>query len=311
MRNKVIAILMVCLLLTAAACSTGGGSAPTPAATPTPTPTPAAGAESAPTPTPDPAADVDGGTDQDGDQPTDTANDLTGSDQEEAYKAYTKMIKSLSADPADGTQYDADFTMDFLMEFTGALVPPEMARTEMRTGGNMKVAFDGGDAQYYMSMDMSAAGMGVMEVFYDGKTVYCTVNGVEQGGFSVDDVMDMMDNSVNLPDFEEKAIKSVDMKAKGGGVEYSVVIDGAELTEYIMETAGDEVAALGGAMDISDVVMRILVDGNSQPKEMDMIMTMGMSMEELGMGLNMKVDYYVVFNKYGDGVVIDFSKMRG
>ena len=290
MRNKVTALLTVCLLLlAAAACSTGGDPSPAPEGASSPKQSAADGNSS-------------GGGEKD---------DPVSVGGSEAYTAYTKMIKGMSASSADSAQYDMDFTMSISMEFEGAIVPPEMSKTKMFSRGSTKAIIDGGDIQYYHLMSVSGAGsMSIVELLYDGQNAYCAVNG-SKVDISGDEVMEQINSSSDImPDFEENAIKSVEMKSIGNDAEYSIVIDGQELSDFIKEYAGDELAALeGGTLTFSDVTMRFLVDGDAKPKEMDMIMAMSVSMDALGLSMNLTMEYNVVFNQFGDGVEIDFSPM--
>ena len=281
MKNKTLWMLLVSSLFILASCaSNSGGTGADPG------PSAGASAEAATTP---------GGSDDKGAGGADTG--AVG----DAYEMYTQLMSTLSPAPGEDTQFDMDMEVDMNMEVNGETMSVNMS-------GNIKMIVEDGEIRYSSVMDMGDLG-GVMEMRFNGENFLYIINGVEMDltalGLDMDTMMDQISEPVSMPDFDVNAIKSVETESVSGGEKTTIVIDGAALTSFTLDSMSGMSALAGGLGDvdlnISDVVMEI-VTGGGVPKTFNMRMRMEVSSEGEGMTMEMFSAY--TFNKFGSGVVI-------
>jgi len=210
-----------------------------------------------------------------------------------AYATYTQVFDKMNA------QYDIDMNIDMEIRFGSQSMPMSM-------NGNIKMKTEGDKVLY--SMVINNEFTGTMEIYSDGDTVYCVVDGVETS-MDMSELEEQINNSVNMPDFEEEAIKSSESVKEGQDTKTTMVIDGVKVGRFIQEALGDSLGALGEGMDIdiSDITISILTDPADNPKSMDMEMSMTLHMD--GEEMEIAAVYEYIFNQLGSGVDIDLSAM--
>jgi len=216
-----------------------------------------------------------------------------------AFASYTSLTEKLNAAAGEDAQYDIDMVIETNMKFGDESF-------ETTINGNMKMKMEGDAVWYSMTMDMGEGG--IMEIYSDGERVYCTLDGEEQV-LEMSDMLDQIDSSLNLPEFEKNAIKSCESENVDGGVRTDMVIDGEEMTQFIDEIMGALTELLGEDSEImiDDIALSILTDNDGNPMEMEMGLNMKMGFA--GQEIEMDANYKYIFNKIGSGVEIDLSAM--
>jgi len=288
MIKKIVVILLAIMMITALAACSGADDTPAPVDPPAPTtqPPPPPATDPPPPTTDAPQKDPPGG--QTG----------TPADTLAAYDMYKQIAGHLSLGPGDDGEYDIDFVTDMYLIFGGEDM-------EISIGGNLKMIVDGNDIQAVMTMDMSMYGMGAMVIYMDGNNVYASIDGMEID-MDLGDFMDMIEDSADMPDFSQDAIKSCDIIKLGGDTIYFIVIDGIAMTEYVAASMQDVMAGadmFGLQMEIADVEMEIVTDSSDNPKSLLMKMHVLMAVE--GEEIEMYMNATYIFNKLGSGVVIN------
>lgn len=219
-------------------------------------------------------------------------------DNKAAFSAYKNLSKQLSTASNESTQYEMNLVTEMDMTIDGFSI------SSGKMDGNLKMIVDGDRFEYAMVMDMSSMGAGLMEMYHDGITTYYAIDGIEYP-IDFDIAMNQFDTSVNLPDFEEEAIKSIIEKEINGNIEYTIVIDGDMMADFALESMQDGIGDLGFEFDIEidDIEMMFLVDENEQPINFSIVMKMKMDIEGIEAVMFMKMTYEVI--KWGEGVVIE------
>ena len=303
MKKRFIALLITCLLIVFAACKSAD---PVPAE---PAPLPVAeipSAEAEVSEIVEGVVEVDVSNGDDDTAVLDTQVFTASNETYAAYNAYRNLSKQLNLS-VDGDASDVDsYEMNFVMEIDVTVDGLYMPSGEM--AGNIKVVVDDDIIKLAMTMDMSSMGAGVMEMYFDGTEGFIIMEGMIIP-LEFDDVMDQFDSAVNLPDFEDKAIKSVEIKEIGGNTQYTIIVCGKELAGFVLESMGEELGGLEMDIEIviDDVTMVVLVDADEIPLNYSMTMKMEMEIEGYEMIMVMKMVYDVV--KWGEGVVIDIPSI--
>ncbi|MCL1806860.1 MAG: hypothetical protein FWG31_04070 [Oscillospiraceae bacterium] len=264
---------------------------------------------------------------------------LSGMTKSKAHTTYTNWMEGLNSD-GDDTQFDVDFDMDIRMK-------AGFENVSMRMDGNMKMVIEDGVEKLAMVMNMDMYGEDIyMEMIFDGAKLYYimemqgeeiemilntnglieyfAMNGEEipvrgesaaDMGFDMNELMDQlntqMDSTVNLPDFEEEAIKSVETTTVSGGEKITIIVDGSMLSDFVLDSMGDAMDELGGMssvdMNIGDVIIEAVADNSGNLKSMRMAMKMDMSV--MGETVDMEMIMNYTFNQIGSGVVIDIPQI--
>jgi hypothetical protein len=204
-------------------------------------------------------------------------------------------------------QMDMDIEMDMTVKIGGTTISQSMA-------GNIKIIVEDGKMKTATVMDMGM--MGTTEVIYDGENLYFAMNGMELDlsslGIDIDEFLsEAAVTSVDMPEFGPDAIKSIETGLVSGGEKTTIIIDGAELSAFSMESMGGMADILEefGDTDIPDIIfgdvlIEFIVDNGGQPKSMRIQMTMDVEAE--GESAFMEMDMTYTVNAIGSGVVIEF-----
>ena len=219
-----------------------------------------------------------------------------------ALAAYVGFSEKLTAPSGSQSQLDMDMAMEISLSAQGESMVYALS-------GNIKMKDDGGGKiAYALEMDMSDFGIGMMEIYSDGDRIYSAINGVEQK-LEMSDLDKQLDSLINLPEFSEDDMISTEIETVGGDIETTIVVDGGQMSSYIMGALESMMGSIGEGMsfDISDIVIVLLTDSAENPKSMRMEMDMSMSIE--GETADMSMKYLYTINKFGSGVEIDLSKL--
>jgi len=194
------------------------------------------------------------------------------------------------------------FEMDFTMEFDMYVDWMSFSSGEMT--GNLKMIIDGDNIEYAMLMDMGSMGMGTMEIYFDGNEGYYNIDG-ELIPMEFDEVMGTLDNTVNLPEFTEQAIKSAEIFQVGENTQYIIVIDGQYLSDFVMASMADQFEEIGSDLDFvfEDVEIIMLNAPDGKPINFSMFMQMTMEYEGIETAMRMKAFYEII--EWGIGVNIE------
>ena len=219
-------------------------------------------------------------------------NEETMTEAQRAYSRYNTLAQAMSFDGKKDVEFDADIFM---------LVDVNMAGQEMNleTTGNMKVKIVDGKQQCEMVMDMGK--MGSMEMYSDGEKVIYKVNGKDVE-MSMADIDKQLKESMDLPKFEEGAIKSSNIEKVGKDTKYNFIVDGKMLSDFAgsaMEQLGE-----GDEMNFSDMNMYYIIDSDNKPLEMYINVAVSGSSQGQNISMDMTMKYF--FNKYGSGVSLNF-----
>jgi len=206
-----------------------------------------------------------------------------------AFDAYTEIMRRLSLEDVEQGAFDIDFVMDMNMSMLGE-------HFSTVSEGSIKMMVDGNEARMAMTMitDMAMLGLPpmVLEMYvmtYDNEFVEFSMvmDGEDISAMLPPEMLgdmagDMVDNVLGMPEFDMDAFRSVEIEQVGGNTVINMVLQGEELSEFIMQTMEDELAmldVLGLEMnfDFSDIVMTIVADSNNNPISMTMDMEMRMS----------------------------------
>jgi len=224
-----------------------------------------------------------------------------GVEETTALAAYTRVADKLtiSGEAGEDVQFDMDMIMKINIESDGE-------SESLEVNGNIKVKIDGEETHSSIVMDMGV--MGRMEMYSDGERVYCSMNGQEME-IETGNVMEQIQGSLNLPQFEEDAIKSCEITEDGENTKMLIVIDGETLTSFVAESMSamlGEVADSQG-MEIYDIEITLVTTKDEIPLSMEMKMEMDMTVMENTMKMVTEITY--IFNKVGSGVEVDLSKL--
>lgn len=217
-----------------------------------------------------------------------------------AFQSYTDLLESMSgADVA----YDIDFTMVMDMSMDDGF------SMSMPTSGNMRMSVDGDTLRTSMTMDMGM-GMGVLEFYMEmvGNEVTFvqqSIDGVEVDFFSSEDMLEILNSSINMPDVDFNAIVSAEIEEAGGQTIINMVFDGHAISDFALASVADQLGDLGVDMDmqLEDMPFTIVKDSAGNPVSMSMYMNM--TLEAEGEAFTMSITSEFVFNAFGSGVVIE------
>jgi len=299
MKIRLIALLITCLLIVSTACGKAEPEPVEPAALP---PIELSGETDDLNQVPK----ADEVTDDAGSADSDTLVSTTTADTYAALNVYQAMAQKLSISNQESAQENFSYELDFVMEMDMTL--DDMFIPSGVMSGNIKVFIDGDLVKLAMVMDMSSMDAGMMEMYFDGTEGYLIVDDMVVP-LEFDDIMGQFDGSLNLPDFEDKAIKSVEINQIGDNTEYIFVLDGKELSDFVIESMNNELDGLGidFEIEIDDIIMVMVVDANERPLSLSMIMTMYMEVEGSTIIMNMKAAYDII--KWGEDVIISFPSL--
>ena len=294
MKKRIIALLLTVLLVLCAAC----GSAET-VSTPSEPVVEIPAAVEEVTDTNDAAVtDVDSNVSGDDDIAVSTVDTYA------AFNAYKNLASKLnfSLDDATGSeQYEMSFIVDMKMTVDGESYDLSAMK------GNIKMIIDGDSIKFASVMDMSSYGMGMMEMYFDGTEGFYLIDG-EKIPVDFDLALDEISSTVSLVEFEEQAIKMVEAVEIGANTEYTIIIDGKMMTDFVMDMLADSLGELGDVtFDIDDVKMVMLVTADEIPLNYSMDMNMIMFIEGVEATMSMKAVYEII--KWGEGVVIEIPSV--
>ncbi|MCL2367646.1 MAG: hypothetical protein FWC72_01495 [Oscillospiraceae bacterium] len=247
--------------------------------------------------------------------------------EEVAFQTYTELMQKLSLEDGESGAYDIDFVIEMDMSFLG-----EQMHTVM--SGNMQMVVDGDHVQMAMVMDMDMGELGldsiVMEMYMeaDGDNLIDLRLIMDGEDFSdllpmdmLQDIIDeMTDDTINMPEFDMDAFQTVEIEEVDGNTVMHMVLDGAELSEFVLGAMEDELDMLDAfgvemTFDIADVLMTIVTDSAENPLSMTMEMEMRMGFagdleeelaELLGEEMVIRMSVVYTFNAFGDSVEITF-----
>jgi hypothetical protein len=210
-----------------------------------------------------------------------------------AYETYREIVGVIRGDSPDA-RYDVDATIDTRVDYAGQSVTASV-------GGNVKVTDEDGVKRYDVSMDMGE--YGVLEARSDGEIVHCTVNG-EERYISRAELETQIASVVNAPDVGKKAVKESSAAEISGGSEYTLLLDGTQLTDFATELLGEELETFGvdagGTPAVDDVGVVITCDASGVPQRMtiELRMTVPVNGEEA----EISAGYLYVFGEFSGGV---------
>jgi len=225
----------------------------------------------------------------------------------DAFETYTRIMQQMNIVPGQDGAYDIDFTMILDMEFMGEVI-------QAITTGSIQAIVEGDIMRSFMvmEMDMGALGSTVMEMYMEMEgtsftEIRMTVDGMEiPSELIMPEMLEgMFEDAINMPDVSEEAFQSVEIEEVDGNTVMHIVLDGALLMDFAMDTAADMLADMGMEMDITiegDVPMTITVDANGNPISMTMEMHMTMVVEGEEMTMGMISEFFFV--AFGDDVVL-------
>ncbi len=222
----------------------------------------------------------------------------------EAYAVYTNTTSKLNAAPGgENAQSDIDMEMFMNMKVMGLEIPTTAS-------GNIKSVVEDGKVHYSALMETSTMGTtNTIEMLYDGEKFYYAVDGVETE-IDMTAFEEQMQQQVNLPEFNLDAVKSYETVDVAEGKKTALIIDGGKISDFIMESLGDAEMLAGSVENVStdDMVIEIVVDGDGNPKSVNMQMSISMDTE--GQTMEMDMSMKITVNKFGSGVEVDTSKLQ-
>ncbi len=231
-----------------------------------------------------------------------TANE---DEKSEAFATYTSTFGRLNAEPgSEDAQFDMDIEMIMNMKIMGQDMPINMS-------GNIKSVVEDGKVLYSALMETGIMGMtNTTEMLYDGEKFLYLIDGVEN---EIDMTMfeEQMQNPFNMPEFSLDAVKSCETTDVPDGKKTTFIIDGGKMTDYMMDTLAESADMLGGLvadMSMEDMAIEFVVDGDGNPKSMNM--QMNMSMDAEGQAMETDMSMKITVNKFGSGVEVDTSKLQ-
>ena len=216
---------------------------------------------------------------------------IMAANKEKAYNAYKKLSESMG----ETGEYEADM-----------VTTQKMMGMEVEATGVFKAKAVDGKQQMYMEMKTNVLGQAVsVVVVTDGSRVYYATNG-QQINISAADAYAEAANSTAIPEFEMEAIKSCEVEKDGANTKYILILDGAELKNYIDQLAESMSQQAGGSasIELGDITYEIVVDKNDVPKSMalDMSFSATISGQKVEVESNSKFTF-----KAFSGVEIDLS----
>jgi len=240
-----------------------------------------------------------------------------------AFETYTGIMQRISLEEEESGAFDIDFAMEMEMTFLGDTM-------RSFSSGNMQMIVDGDNMQMSMLAETDMRDMGmpstVMEVFMETEGdrlvgLRMIIDGQDVSSmFPAEMLTDMVDDAINMPEFDMEAFKSVEIEEVDDGSLIHMVLDGQEIGDFVTSAMEDYMSmmdALGVemAIDIPDILMTILVDNAGNPISMDMEMEMRMGfgddlaaelaeLEGEEMVIRMVVEY--TFNGFDENVELMF-----
>ena len=243
-----------------------------------------------------------------------------------AFETYTDLMQRLSFEGEEFGAFDIDIVMDMDMSFFGEHIHSVSV-------GNIQMIVDGDNLQMAMVMETDMSDLGLPPVVIE---MYMEVEGdnlVELrmivDGDDVSDLLpaemledmveEMVDDAINMPEFDLDAFQTVEIEEVDGNTVTRMVLDGEMLGAFVTDAMEDQLAMLDGLggleMDFAteDVLVTIVTDSAGNPISMTMEMEMRMGfggdlaeeLEEL-MGEEMVIRSVIVytFNGFGESVEI-------
>jgi len=224
---------------------------------------------------------------------------LISNDTYEAFKVYMDLSTKI-----DHKQFESNlinqYEMDFIMEFDMYVDWMSFSSGEME--GNVKMVVDGDNFEYAMVIDMG--NMGVMEVYFDGTEGLYYIDG-ELIPMAFDDLSDMLDSTINMPEFTDQAIKSADIYQVGENIQYVIILDGKYLSDFVRESMINQFPELGIDFEynVEDVEIVILTDAEGIPINLSMLMVTTLESDGIETATRIKVSYDIIV--WGVGVNIE------
>jgi len=215
-----------------------------------------------------------------------------------AFEAYTELWERMSG---ANVSYDIDFAMFMEMSMDDGF------SMSFPSSGNMRLVLDGDTLQ--SSMTMSVPMLGEMAVYLEmtGNEVTFmrqSVDGSEIDIFEIDDLLDMMNSTVDMPDIDFDAVIYADVETMGGMTIITMLLDGQAIIDFALASVEDQLGELGAhmTMTLADMPITIVKDSGGNPMSMEM--GMDMTVEADGEAIHLRVTTEFVFNAFGGGVIV-------
>jgi len=222
-----------------------------------------------------------------------------------AFALYSELLALFNETNNGTVAYELEFSIN--MEFTS------MGETmTMIMSGDISYIQNGDDMRMLMNTDMYMFGIEMPEMIMyialtNGQAIWnVSVEGVDIGEFMTqDEVMEMVDemmDQVNIPAIGINAIRSTTTSQSNGNTLTTLIIRGADMTEFALAQAGDLVDGDDINMNIDDVTVVITTDASNEL--VSMAMEMSFSFTEDGETVEASISVEYRFIAFGDDVVI-------
>jgi hypothetical protein len=197
-----------------------------------------------------------------------------------------------SGTAADDAQYDVGIEIEMTLDYGGE-------HFDTSVTGSAKMIRDSGTERHELSLDLGEYGR--MELFGDGENIYCEINGTEQY-MGPGDFRAQLAGTAALPWFEEASVLSSTYEPGGDGRAGTLVVNGADVTDFVKKLLGEDIEAFGGGnIKVGDVGLTFTENRSGKPQKLEM--TVEAEAPERDAGVFARYTYS--FNKLGDGVKIE------
>jgi hypothetical protein len=212
---------------------------------------------------------------------------------ETAYEAYVSIAEAFGAseDAAGDAQYDVGVEIEMTLDYGGE-------RFDTSVTGSAKMIRASGTERHELSLDLGEYGR--MELFGDGEDIYCELNGTQQY-MGPGDFRAQIAGTAALPWFEEASVLSSAYEPGGDGRAGTLVVNGADVTDFVKKLLGEDIDAFGGGnIKVGDVGLTFTESRSGKPQKLEMTV----EAEAPGRNAGVFARYTYSFKKLGSGVKI-------